>query len=96
MKQDFSFNGADIYALAEKILPIHRSITGDGVRQTHDIIREVIPGLVSHELPTGTRCFDWTLPDEWNVAEAYIADMDGRHIIDIQDNNLTCPMRFLM
>lgn len=88
MKQEFSFNGTDIYALAEKIFPIHRSITGDGVRRTHDIIREVIPGLVTHELPTGTKCFDWTLPDEWNVTEAYIADMDGCRVIDIRDNNL--------
>ncbi|MCF3628003.1 DUF4910 domain-containing protein [Thalassospiraceae bacterium LMO-SO8] len=88
MTIEFSFTGADIYALAEELFPIHRSITGNGVRRTHDIIRKVIPGLVSHEIPSGTKCFDWTLPDEWNATEAYIADMDGRRVLDIQDNNL--------
>lgn len=88
MTNEFSFDGADIYALAERIFPVHRSITGNGVRRTHDIIREVVPELVSLEIPTGTKCFDWTIPDEWNVTEAYIADKDGRRVIDIQDNNL--------
>lgn len=77
-----------IYALAEKLFPLPRSITGDAVRRTHDILRELIPELVTHEIVTGTRCFDWVIPDEWNVDEAYIESADGRRVIDWRINNL--------
>lgn len=82
------FTGEDIYALAADLFPIFRSITGNGVRQTHDVLRKVVPELVTKEVPTGTQCFDWTIPDEWNVEEAYIATLDGRRIIDIADTNM--------
>ena len=88
MTAQFPFDGHDIFALAEKLFPIHRSITGHGVRQTHDVLRDVIPELESKEIPSGSQCFDWTIPDEWNVEEAYIADMTGRRVIDFADNNL--------
>jgi aminopeptidase-like protein len=77
-----------IYALAKKLFPLPRSITGEAVRCTHDILREVIPELVTHEIPTGTRCFDWVIPDEWNVDEAYIESTDGHRVVDWSVNNL--------
>lgn len=81
-------SGAAIYALAERLFPLPRSITGQAVRRTHDIVRTVIPELVTHEIPTGTRCFDWVIPDEWNVDEAYIESLDGRRIVDWRLNSL--------
>lgn len=73
--------------LIEKLFPICRSITGDGVRETLAIINEVIPVLVS-EIPTGTRVFDWEVPREWNVREAYIENSAGERIVDFGDHNL--------
>ena len=88
MTTEFSFSGADIFALAEKLFPLHRSITGNGVRRTHDVIQKVVPELVTREIPSGTKCFDWTIPNEWNITEAYIANMEGERIVDLVDNNL--------
>lgn len=79
--------GEEMHALARRLWPITRSLTGDGVRQTHDILREWIP-LQTHEVPTGTRAFDWTVPNEWNLREAWIAGPDGRRVVDTRDSNL--------
>lgn len=79
--------GAAIYELAARLYPICRSITGDGVRQTLAILSETIPVAVS-EVPSGTQVFDWTIPHEWNLKEAYIADASGRRIIDAATTNL--------
>jgi len=67
--------------------PICRSITGDGVRRTLAMIRERIP-LAIREVPTGTPVFDWTVPKEWNVRDAWIKDPSGRKVVDFQDCNL--------
>jgi aminopeptidase-like protein len=83
-----TFTGDDIYALAEKLFPLHRSITGNGVRKTHDVLRSIIPELTSIEVSSGTKCFDWIIPNEWNLNDAYIADLHGRRIIDIKNSNL--------
>jgi aminopeptidase-like protein len=79
--------GPAIYALIERLFPICRSITGDGVRRTLDILGEHI-ALERHEVPTGTPVFDWTVPPEWNIRDAYIKAPDGRKIVDFGKSNL--------
>ena len=80
--------GRGIYDLCKKLWPITRSITGVGVRETLKIIQQEIPNLTIHEVPTGTQCFDWKIPKEWNIKSAYIIDPNGKIIIDFRDNNL--------
>ncbi|WP_410639710.1 DUF4910 domain-containing protein [Amycolatopsis sp. lyj-346] len=79
--------GADLHALVERLYPLCRSITGDGVRRTLDIIGEHIE-LERHEVPTGTAVLDWTIPQEWNIRDAYVAAPDGSRVIDFQELNL--------
>ncbi|MFJ9783974.1 DUF4910 domain-containing protein [Amycolatopsis sp. NPDC101161] len=79
--------GAELHALVERLYPICRSITGDGVRQTLDIIGEHI-ALERHEVPTGTAVLDWTIPQEWNIRDAYVAAPSGERVIDFQESNL--------
>ncbi len=79
--------GAKIYGLASRLYPICRSITGKGVRDTLAIVREHIE-LAIHEVPSGTAVFDWTVPDEWNIRDAYIKDPEGRRVVDFQRHNL--------
>lgn len=81
-------DGEDIYDLARRIFPICRSITGNGVRETLDILRGILPELKTVEVPTGTRCFDWTIPKEWNIRDAYILNESGERIVDFADSNL--------
>ncbi|WP_044235725.1 DUF4910 domain-containing protein [Haliscomenobacter hydrossis] len=76
-----------MYRLAEKLFPICRSITGDGVRESLSIIQEYIP-LEIHEVPSGTAVFDWTVPPEWNIRDAWVKGPDGKKIIDFKANNL--------
>ncbi|MGA1823458.1 MAG: DUF4910 domain-containing protein [bacterium] len=79
--------GRDMYALVEKLFPICRSITGNGVRETLKIVQQQIPIRI-HEVPTGTEAFDWTVPKEWNIKDAYVKDEAGNKIIDFKKNNL--------
>ena len=79
--------GLDMYNLIKKLFPLNRSITGDGVRQTLKIIQNYIP-LKIHEVPSGTKVFDWTVPREWNIKDAYVLDPDSNKIIDFKKNNL--------
>jgi aminopeptidase-like protein len=81
-------SGEAIYAFAKTIFPIHRSITGDGVRQTLSMIADLLPGFQTFEVPSGTKAFDWEVPDEWNIDEAYVEDPSGQRIIDFRDHNL--------
>jgi aminopeptidase-like protein len=74
-------------ALIEELFPICRSITGDGLRQTLEILRRSIP-LEVNEVPSGTTVLDWTVPREWNIRDAYIARDDGTHVVDFTANNL--------
>lgn len=79
--------GNDLYNLVENLYPICRSITGDGVRETLKILEKYIP-LTTHEVPTGTRVFDWTVPKEWNIRDAYIKNGKGEKIVDFSNSNL--------
>ncbi|MBQ9136367.1 MAG: DUF4910 domain-containing protein [Lachnospiraceae bacterium] len=77
-----------MYELAEKLFPICRSITGDGVRKTLSILKAECPQLTIHEVPSGTQVFDWIVPKEWNIRDAYIENSKNERIIDFKDNNL--------
>ncbi|MEO8472492.1 MAG: DUF4910 domain-containing protein [Chryseolinea sp.] len=79
--------GEKMHALATKLFPICRSITGNGVRQTLDIIRREVP-LQIHEVPSGTKVFDWEVPREWNINDAYIKNSNGEKIVDFKNCNL--------
>ena len=79
--------GNEIYTLIKRLYPICRSITGDGNRKTLNIIKEYI-SLDVHEVPSGTKVFDWTVPKEWNIEDAYIKNSKGEKIIDFQKSNL--------
>lgn len=82
-----STTGAELHAFARELYPICRSITGDGFRQTMRLLRQRIP-LELREVPSGTQVFDWTVPREWNVREAWIADPSGNRIVDLRDHTL--------
>ena len=75
------------YKLIEELYPICRSITGDGVRQTLSIMQKHIP-LEIHEVKTGQQAFDWVVPQEWNIKDAYIKDKSGQKIVDFKQSNL--------
>lgn len=79
--------GSEMYHLMENLYPIYRSITGNGVRQTLTEIKKYID-LQVHEVPTNTQVFDWTIPKEWNITDAYVADSKGNKIVDFKKSNL--------
>jgi len=80
--------GHTMHQWASDLYPICRSITGNGVRQTLDYFKNILPDLKIHEVLSGTRAFDWVVPDEWNITNAYVADEQGNKIIDFQLHNL--------
>ncbi len=73
--------------LLKDLFPICRSITGNGVRETLRTLNQIADFNI-FEIPTGTKCYDWTVPDEWNIRDAYIETLDGRKVIDFKVNNL--------
>jgi len=79
--------GTEMYQLMKELFPICRSITGNGVRETLQILREHIP-LEVHEVPSGTKVLDWVVPKEWNIRDAYIRDAKGEKIVDFNISNL--------
>jgi aminopeptidase-like protein len=92
--------GGQIFDLVARIYPICRSITGDGVRNTLQEIRKHIP-LEIHEVPTGTAVFDWTIPREWNIRDAYIKNARGEKVVEFAMSNLhvmsySVPVRKVM
>ncbi len=80
--------GEKIYDLIKELWPYCRSITGNGVRETLKVIKNKINDLRIIEVPTGTKCFDWKIPKEWNVKDAYVIDPDGKKVIDFKNSNL--------
>ncbi len=77
------------YTLAKNILfPINRSLTGSGIKKTLRIIREHFPKLKIKKIKSGTKVFDWNIPEEWNISNAFVFDKYGKKIIDFKRNNL--------
>jgi aminopeptidase-like protein len=92
--------GRDLHSFAAELYPICRSITGAGIRQTLAMIGQRIPLQIS-QVPTGTPVFDWTVPREWNIRDAYLKDSNGQRVLDFQMCNLhvlnySSPIRAIM
>ena len=75
-----------MHSWVEELFPICRSITGEGVKKTLSIMKEIIP-LQLYEVPSGTKVFDWEIPNEWNIKDAYVKDRNGNRIIDYNKSN---------
>ena len=84
---DLNKIGAEMYHMVSDLYPICRSITGDGVRETLQYLKKNVP-LVINEIPSGTEVFDWSIPKEWNIQDAYVKDPNGNRVIDFQESNL--------
>lgn len=80
--------GSRIYELMDEVFGFCRSITGQGVRDTFSVMSNIVPGLEVREVPSGESAFDWMVPLEWNVREAFIEDPSGRRIVDFADSPL--------
>jgi aminopeptidase-like protein len=79
--------GTEAYELMERLFGLCRSLTGGGVRATFDVLEEHIP-LQRTEVPSGTQVFDWNVPEEWNIRDAYIATGDGTRVVDFRESSL--------
>lgn len=87
LEEDQAVVGEAMHRLASELFPICRSITGNGVRETLRRLQAHIP-LTVHEVPTGTKVFDWNVPKEWNITDAYVKNSAGERVIDFQASNL--------
>jgi aminopeptidase-like protein len=79
--------GQEMYELIEELYPIRRSLTGDGVRETIRRVARRVP-FKTHEVATGTTVYDWIVPNEWNLRDAWIADLQGNRVVDLQQSPL--------
>lgn len=80
--------GQEMYDFAGKLFPIGRSLTGEGVRESLKLLKEEVPELEIKAVPSGTKVYDWTVPQEWEIREGYIEDDQGNRILDYHKNNL--------
>ena len=80
--------GKEMYDLCAKLFPYCRSITGDGVRKTLHDLKAVVPEMTLHEVPSGTQVFDWTVPKEWRIRDAWIKNSKGEKVLDFHETNL--------
>ena len=74
--------GNRLYGWAEDLFPIFRSISGQGVRQSLKYLKKILPELKIKTINSGSKVYDWTVPDEWEIKDAYIKDSKGTKIID--------------
>ena len=86
----------EIKLYLNKLFPINRSITGRGNEKTLQILNEICP-IEINSIPSGTKCFDWSVPPEWNVKEAWVKNSKGEKVIDFNNSNLhlvsySCPV----
>jgi aminopeptidase-like protein len=84
---DMESVGTALYECAAELYPLCRSLTGDGLRETLRRLQRLVP-LTLHEVPTGTAVFDWTVPKEWNIRDAWVKNIRGQRVIDFQRSNL--------
>ena len=77
-----------MFSWAKDLFPINRSLTGPGVRETLQYIKKLIPDLKIKNIKSGTKCFDWRIPNEWLAKEAWVKNLKGETIIDFKNNNL--------
>ncbi|HMA19530.1 MAG TPA: DUF4910 domain-containing protein [Gemmatimonadaceae bacterium] len=80
--------GLEMHSWANDLFPICRSLTGNGVRETLAYLSRIVPAMTIHEVPSGTKAFDWTVPDEWNIRAAYIEDENENRVVDFARSNL--------
>src|ERR1051325_6685556 len=84
---DMEALGDEIYGRIERLYPICRSITGNGLRESLRLLSEEV-NLEIREVPSGTQVLDWTVPKEWNIRDAYIKNSKGERVVDFQKSNL--------
>ena len=84
---DADREGAELHGIISDLYPICRSITGNGLRQSLRHLQQLVP-LDLHEVPTGTRVFDWTIPREWNIRDAFIRNAKGERVVDFRKSSL--------
>lgn len=87
VKENINDIGIEMYQLVSELYPICRSILGNGLRETLNVVKGHIP-LEVHEVPSGTQVFDWIVPREWNIRDAYVKNSKGERIIDFRKSNL--------
>ena len=80
--------GKVLHNFAKKLWPYNRSLTGEGTLKTLKKIKEINPSLIIKSIKSGKKVYDWTIPLEWSVEEAFIADSKNKKIVDFKDNNL--------
>ena len=79
--------GNKIYSWAKDLFPLHRSITGEGLRKTLKYLKNKVPEMKIHSIKSGQKVFDWKVPKEWKILQGYISNTAGNKIIDYKNSN---------